>query len=123
MYGSHCSGRVTRDVTKENEIIPYLQLTLFLKSRKRDISPRNLLRWLVQLCFYFFSFQILTNVRTIHARTELPVSTFREATAVTANLDTVEATVKQVRYYIRSIYLTSLNENDVNCGNTNEMSM
>ena len=47
------------------------------------------------------------SVRTIHARTEQPVSTFREAIAVIVNLDTAAATVKQVRKNIRSDHLIS----------------
>ena len=47
------------------------------------------------------------SVRTIHARTEQPVSIFREAIAVIVNLDTAEATVKQVRKNIRSNHLIS----------------
>ena len=40
--------------------------------------------------------QISTSAQTIHVRTEVPVSIFREVIAVIVNLDILDTTVKQV---------------------------
>lgn len=42
---------------------------------------------------------MLTSARTVHARTGLPVSIFREVIAVIVKLDILETTAKQVRKY------------------------
>ena len=57
---------------------------------------------------YMFLLQILTSARTIHARTELLVSIFREVIAVIVNLDIMETTVKQVWCKQVQILISSL---------------